>query len=104
MADDIFSKTASKLNQTNFSHHDAEHCVCNECQCGRHLCKLNVIKPDLSKNTIYQRSFYKQSAIPNLVIHAHEYDKLKVPHIDMNSTYLSGFTGKSGDKIEKPHP
>jgi len=54
---DIFAKTASKLTDSNFCHHDEGSCVCNDCLCGRHLCKFNVIKPDLTKNTIYQRSF-----------------------------------------------
>jgi hypothetical protein len=26
------------------------------------------------------------------------------PHLDMNSTYLEGFRGKSGDNIERPVP
>lgn len=68
------------------------------------MCRLNVIKPDLTKNTVYQRSFIEQRAIPNVVNHDKEYDKLQGPHLDMNSTYLHGFKGKSGDKIERPKP
>jgi hypothetical protein len=102
--EDSFNKTASKLNSTNFGHHDDQNCVCNDCHCGRHLCKLHVIKPDLTKNTVYQRSFYNQKAIPNIVNHDKEYDKLLGPHLDMNSTYLDGFKGKEGDKIERPKP
>ena len=102
--EDQFAKTASKLSNSNFSHHDPENCLCNDCSCGRHLCKMHVIKPDLTKNTIYQRSFYEQKVIPNLVNHDKEYDKLKGPHLDMNSTYSNGFRGKKGDNIERPHP
>jgi hypothetical protein len=65
---------------------------------------MHVIKPDLSKNTVYQRSFYHQKAIPNIVNHDKEYEKLKGPHLDLNSTYSHGFKGKSGDKPERPHP
>jgi hypothetical protein len=65
---------------------------------------MNVIKPDLTKNTVYQRSFIEQKAIPNIVNHDKEYDKLQGPHLDMNSTYLHGFKGNSGDKIERPRP
>ena len=102
--EDQFRQTASKLTSSNFCHHDENNCVCNDCSCGRHLCKLNVIKPDLSKNTVYQRSFYHQKAIPNIVNHDKEYDQLRGPHLDMNSTYHEGFKGKSGDKIERPKP
>ena len=101
---DIFNKTASKLSNTNFSHHNADKCVCADCNCGRHLCKMHVIKPDLTKNTIYQRSFYEQSAIPNIVNHDKEYDRLQGPHLEMWSTYTNGFTGNKGDNIERPHP
>ncbi len=65
---------------------------------------MHVIKPDLTKNTIYQRSFYEQVAIPNIVNHDKEYDKLKGPHLDLNSTYLDGFKGKKGDRLERPRP
>jgi hypothetical protein len=58
---------------------------------------MNVIKPDLTKNTIYQRSFHEQKFIPNIVNHDKEYEKLKGPHLEMNSTYLDGFKGKKGD-------
>mgnify|MGYP003418124436 CR=1 FL=1 len=68
------------------------------------MCKLNVIKPNLTKNTIYQRSFYEQKQIPNIVNHDKEYDRLHGPHLDMNSIYLEGYTGKLGDKIERPIP
>lgn len=68
------------------------------------MCKLNVIKPDLTKKTVYQRSFREQKTIPNIVNHDKEYDKLQGPHLDMNSTYLNGFKGHSGDKIERPKP
>jgi hypothetical protein len=68
------------------------------------LCKLKVIKPDLTKNTVYQKSFYHQKAIPNIVNHDKEYDKLKGPHLDMNSVYREGFKGKSGDSLSRPHP
>lgn len=102
--EDVFAKTASKLAQSNFHHHDPESCVCGQCQCGRHLCKFHVIKPDLTKNTVYQRSFYAQAPIPNLVNIDKEYDRLKGPHLDMNSTQREGFTGRPGDKIERPHP
>jgi hypothetical protein len=33
------------------------------------------------------------------VARAHEYDKLQGPHLDMNSTYQGGFTGRNGDKL-----
>ena len=102
--EDAFNRTANKLAQTNFSHHDPNMCVCDQCQCGRHLCKFHVIKPDLPKATVYQKSFYQQKPIPNLVAHAHEYDRLQGPHLDLNSTYQGGFTGRSGDKLERPHP
>jgi hypothetical protein len=97
-----FNKTASKLQNSNFVHH--EDCLCDSCLCGRHLCKMNVIKPDLTKNTIYQKSFVEQKAIPSLVTYAKEYDKLQGPHLDLNSTYLEGFTNRKGDKVERPHP
>ena len=102
--DDIFNKTASKLSNTNFSHHHTDKCVCADCQCGRHLCKMHVIKPDMSKNTVYQKSFYEQAAIPNVVNHDKEYDKLKGPHLDLSSTYGNGFRGSKGDDVERPHP
>jgi len=62
--------------------------ISSVCTCGRHLAKFKIIKPDMSKNTVYQKSFYEQKAIPNLVNLSKEYDKLKGPHLDMNSTYL----------------
>jgi len=102
--EDAFNRTATKLSHTNFNHHDPQQCFCGQCECGRHLCKMHVIKPDLTKNTVYQKSFIPQKAIPSLVTHAHEYDKLKGPHLDMNSTYLEGFTGRNGDQLERPHP
>ncbi len=63
-----------------------------------------MIKPDLTKNTVYQRSFYEKSPAPVLVNYAKGYEKLKGPHLDMNSTYLNGFKGNKGDKLERPHP
>ena len=96
---DVFAKTASKLHQTNFIHHDNQNCLCKECKCGRHFCKLKIVKPDLTKNTIYQRSFYKQHLIPNEVNHDKQYDKLKGPHLDINSVYRTGYLGMGGDKI-----
>lgn len=69
--DSIFNQTASKLNKTNFDHHDPNLCLCEQCQCGRHLCKFHVIKPDMSKASVYQKSFYNQKAIPNIVARAH---------------------------------
>ena len=36
--------------------------------------------------------------------HDKEYDRLQGPHLDLNSTYLEGFRGKYGDKIERPMP
>lgn len=102
--DDIFAKTATKLSNTNFSHLNQTDEVSKDCLCGRHLGKFHVIKPDLTKNTVYQKSFYQQKAIPNIVNHDKEYEKLKGPHLDMNSTQREGFTGRKGDKIERPHP
>ena len=102
--EDRFNKTASKLYDSNFSHHDDVNCVCHDCNCGRHLCKMHVIKPDLTKNTIYQRSFMPQRQIPNLVNHDKEYEKLRGPHLDLNSTYHAELRGKSGDKLERPLP
>lgn len=98
-ADHNFNKTASKLLDSNFDHHHEQNCICSDCKCGRHLCKLNVIKPDLTKNTIYQKSFYEQKAIPNVVNHDKEYDRLQGPHLDMNSTYREGFRGDNGDNL-----
>ena len=63
-----------------------------------------MIKPNLTKNTIYQRSFYEQKLIPNIVNHDKEYDRLQGPHLDMNSTYLEGFRGKTGDALDRPSP
>ena len=101
---DNFNKTASKLHSTNFDHHDESNCVCSDCHCGRHLCKFNVIKPDLTKNTVYQKSFYQQKAIPNVVNHDKEYDRLQGPHLEMSSTYIEGFKGRGGDRLERPVP
>ena len=42
--------------------------------------------------------------IPNEVNHDKEYDKLKGPHLDINTVYRTGFSGNAGDKIERPHP
>ena len=98
-----FNRTAGKLADSNFSHHQ-HGCVCSDCHCGRHLCRLNVIKPDLSKNTVYQMSFTRQQQIPNVVNRDKEYSRLQGPHLDINSTYLEGFTGKPGDKVERPVP
>ncbi len=97
-----FSQTASQLNQTNFAHHG--DCVCEQCECGRHLCKFHVIKPDLTKNTIYKRSYQKSRAVPNIVKHDKEYDRLQGPHLDMNSTYAEGLGGRKGDPLERPKP
>jgi len=33
------------------------------------------------------------------VNHDKEYEKLKGPHLDMNSTQREGFQGKAGDKV-----
>ena len=101
---DIFAKTASKLHDKNFSHHDNQNCLCKECKCGRHYCKFNVIKPDLTKNTIYRKSFYHQKPVPNIVNHDKEYDRLQGPHLDINTVYRTGFSGSKGDKIERQHP
>lgn len=65
---------------------------------------MQVIKPDLTKNSIYQKSFIPQKAIPNIVNHDKEYEKLKGPHLDMNSTQREGFQGKAGDKVQRPIP
>ena len=73
--------------------------MCSDCHCGRHLCRLNVIKPDLTKHSIYQMSYVRQQQVPNLVNHDKEYSRLQGPHLDINSTYLQGFTGKPGDKV-----
>jgi len=61
--------------------------------------KLNVIKPNLTKNTIYRKSFSQQKQIPNIVNHHKEYDRLKGPHLDINTVYRTGFSGNNGDKI-----
>lgn len=67
--EDMFAKTASKLQEASFIHHDNKNCLCSECKCGRHYCKLKVVKPNLTKKTVYQHSFYKQQAVPNDVNH-----------------------------------
>jgi hypothetical protein len=97
-----FSKTATQLQATNFKHH--EECLCQECHCGRHQCKLNVIKPDLTKATTYQRSFYLQKTVSNVVKHDKEYDRLKGPHLDINSIYQKSFRANLGDQLDRPHP
>jgi hypothetical protein len=60
-------KITDKLCDINFSHHDANLCVCDSCNCGRHLCKLHVVKPDLKNFTNYQKSFLKPKFIPNII-------------------------------------
>ena len=71
----------------------------DDCTCGRHYDKLNITKPGITKASIYQKSFYEQSAIPNIVNHDKEYDKLKGPHLDLGSTYGNGFKGNKGDDV-----
>ena len=63
--DQSFTSTSRNLEDVNFSHHDANLCVCEHCTCGRHLCKMHQVKPDLSKNSIYQKDFYKKCPIDN---------------------------------------
>jgi hypothetical protein len=29
---------------------------------------------------------------------------MNAPHLEMNSTYLSGFNGKKGDPVDRPRP
>lgn len=65
---------------------------------------MHVIKPDLTKNSIYQRSFYPKKTVPSLIHYAKEYDRLKGPNLELNSTYHEGFTARKGDKVEHPHP
>ena len=86
-----FNRSACKLQETNFSHHDASNCLCGQCSCGRHLCKLHVIKPDLTKATVYQKSFQLKYGKPVVVTYARQYDKLKGPHLELNTTYKDGF-------------
>ena len=90
--------------QSNFEHLDGKTYVEADCTCGRHLGKFNVVKPDLTKQSIYQKSFTHQMHVPNLVNHDKEYDKLQGPHLDINSTYRTGFTRRNGDKVERPTP
>jgi len=42
--------------------------------------------------------------IPNIVNIDKEYERLKGPHLDMNSTHREGFKGLPGDKLERPRP
>ena len=65
---------------------------------------MHVIKPDLTKATVYQKSFYQQQSSNGPIIVSPEYDRLKGPHLDINSTYNEGFTGRSGGNVEHPHP
>jgi len=74
------------------------------CTCGRHLAKFKILKPDMSKNSTYQKSFYCQKALPNEINIEKGYDKLRGPHLDLNSTYTEGFPGRNGDNLERPHP
>lgn len=99
-----FKQTASKLTQSNFEPHYSRGWLEDECNCGRHLSKLHVVKPDMNKNTIYRNTYQQFKRIPNIVNHDKEYDKLKGPHLDINSTYSQGFRGKAGDQIDRPHP
>jgi hypothetical protein len=89
-----FNKTSSKLQNLNFSHHDPNLCVCADCTCGRHLCQFHAIKPDLTKNTIYQKDYWKKHPIENRINISKEYDRLKGPNLDINTTYLKDFDGK----------
>ena len=101
--EDQFAKTAAKLSDVNFHHHN-DNCLCSDCSCGRHICKLKIVKPELTVNSIYQRSYYPKDLIANEVNHDKEYDKLKGDHLDINSIYRDSFKGKDGDKVERPHP
>jgi len=56
--EELFAKTASKLSNINFKHHN--ECLCQDCHCGRHQCRLKVVKPELTKNSVYQRSYYNK--------------------------------------------
>lgn len=93
---DSFNKTSSQLKTINFQHHDPNLCVCAQCNCGRHLCKLHAIKPDLPKSTIYKKDYFKKKPIENKINLSHEYDRLKGPNLDLNSTYFHDFDGKKG--------
>lgn len=96
----------SQLTETNFKNHsNVETCVCNECSCGRHLCKFtNNIKPDLTKNTIYKKDFLKKQMVQPKVIISPDTEKLKGPHLDMNSTQRTSFIDKVPQVVEKPRP
>ena len=99
-----FNKTTSRLLQSNFEHLKDKSNLEADCTCGRHLGKFNVVKPDMTKQSIYQKSFTHQMYVPNIVNHDKEYDKLQGPHLDINSTYRTGFTRSNGDKVERPLP
>ena len=99
-----FQVTARRLSHDRFNNHEANNCMCGECTCGRHLCQLKPIKPEFTKTTVYKQQFERKSVTPSLVLHADEYDRLQGPHLEMASTYSKGFTGKDGDKLERPKP
>lgn len=63
-----------------------------------------MVKPGFTKKTIYKKSYYRQNPIENVVNHDKEYERLKGPNLEMNSTYTEGFQPRKGDKLERPHP
>ena len=98
------NEIANNLSQTNFKNHFSDSCVCQDCTCGRHLCKLNNIKADLTKNTIYKKDFTKKGMVSSEVIYSKNYEKLKGPYLDMNSTQRSSFIERERIKVFKPIP
>lgn len=84
-------------------HHDPNLCVCAQCTCGRHLCQFHAIKPDLSKSTVYQMDYFKKNPVMNKINISREYDRLKGPNLEINSTYLKDYDGKESD-VSRPRP
>lgn len=51
----------------------------------------------MTKATVYMKSFQIQKGKPVFVTYAKEYDRLKGPHLDLNTTYKEGFYQRNAD-------